>query len=378
MTTNALLALIAARKAASNRGDTEKPPMGRSRWRILPGWRNPAKAPANLDDAGKAEWAAQFFHDFGQHFVKDASNQVKAVYPCVDKIFGRPCQICDEISRGIVASQDDVTKKRLEDAKAAGRVLVNAVRLDGPGGHKVVVLELAPSAFNGKKGVGGVLSLFQDWPNLLDWDLGNDIIIERAGQGKDTTYGISAVPPSVKLDKASLIGQLTDLDAYVQREENAGAQRALAAVGAISGLLPAPTRPALTQAAAAAFAPAPQTAQVLNDIPDFPSNAAPNPFEPAPAVAPAPVAPVAMPTVTQVAPAPVAPQPVAAPAANPLAGISPEQLAAMMALLQQQQGAAPTATVAAPVAPAPVAAPVQAPAPASSGMSLEDMLKDLP
>jgi hypothetical protein len=296
----------------------------------------------------------------------------------VDKIFGRPCQICDEISRGIVASQDDVTKKRLEDAKAAGRVLVNAVRLDGPGGHKVVVLELAPSAFNGKKGVGGVLSLFQDWPNLLDWDLGNDIIIERAGQGKDTTYGISAVPPSVKLDKASLIGQLTDLDAYVQREENAGAQRALAAVGAISGLLPAPTRPALTQAAAAAFAPAPQTAQVLNDIPDFPSNAAPNPFEPAPAVAPAPVAPVAMPTVTQVAPAPVAPQPVAAPAANPLAGISPEQLAAMMALLQQQQGAAPTATVAAPVAPAPVAAPVQAPAPASSGMSLEDMLKDLP
>lgn len=260
---NALLALIAQRKAATSRLKTIKPNNGRNRYRILSSWRKD-------DSKGPVD---QFWMDFGQHFVKDATGAVKAVYVCVDKTFGRPCQICDEVARGIQNSIDDVQKKRLEDTKSSGRVLLNVLHLDGPTPTVPQVLEIAPSVFNGRKGVGGIVNLFADFPNLMSVGLdGNDIIIEKSGQGvNDTAYDVKAVPTQTTITPDQL-SKLADLDAFVAQENDQGAQRALAGVSAITGLLPAPVRPSLTNAAAAAFAQ-PVQAQVFDDLPSFPTAA---------------------------------------------------------------------------------------------------------
>ena len=70
---NALMELLKKKKqamGAHRRAKTVKPGDGTSRFRILPGWD-----PENL----------AFYHDFGQHFIKDLSGEIKAVYMCVDK-----------------------------------------------------------------------------------------------------------------------------------------------------------------------------------------------------------------------------------------------------------------------------------------------------
>src|SRR4051794_21809806 len=115
MSTEALMKLIADRKASVSRIKTIKPNPGRNRYRILPGWRK------NGDPT--------FYHDFGQHFIKNAAGEVKAVFICSDKTFGRPCAVCDSIGEGIRASVSDQQKKMLEDSRANARVLLNVLHL---------------------------------------------------------------------------------------------------------------------------------------------------------------------------------------------------------------------------------------------------------
>jgi hypothetical protein len=184
-----------------------KPNPGRNRYRILPGWRKSGDP--------------QFYHDFGQHFIKNAAGEFKAVYICTDKTFGRPCAICDSVGQAIRNSKSDSEKKLFEEARSNGRVLVNALHIDGPTPNEVQILELAPSAFNGKKGVGGIISLFTDWPDLLDPIKGSDIIIERSGTGKETAYGVSAVPGK-PLDP-KILEKLQDLDKFVAAGKRPGA-----------------------------------------------------------------------------------------------------------------------------------------------------------
>lgn len=114
-----------------NRRKTVKPTDGTTRWRILPSWRG----------AGQ-----QFYHDFGQHFVKDSTGKILAIYMCTEKTYGRPCQVCDAIRDGAKSAADDFTMKMLKDAGAGSRVLVNAIQLDGPAPTEVNILELAPGA----------------------------------------------------------------------------------------------------------------------------------------------------------------------------------------------------------------------------------------
>lgn len=221
---SSLLELINARKASVSRAKTLKPNPGRNRYRILPSWRGAEQ---------------QFWMDWGQHFVKGASGQVKAVYICTDKTFSTPCPVCDAIAHGILSSTDDVTKKRLEETKSTARVLLNVLHLDGSTPGTVQILEIAPTVFNGNKGVGGIISLFQDWPNLLDIAGGAEVIIEKSGTGKETRYGVSAVPG--KAVDAAVLKQLHDLDKFVQQENEQNKMRALTSVSAISGLLPPPS-----------------------------------------------------------------------------------------------------------------------------------------
>jgi hypothetical protein len=323
MTTQSLMDLLAKRKAQTGGQKTIKPKAGRNRYRILPGWRK------NGDPT--------FFHDFGQHFIKDAAGQVKAVYICTDKTFGRPCEVCDAVAQGIQMSTDDVMKKRVEEAKSSGRVLLNVLELDGPQPTVPQILEVAPTVFNGKKGVGGIISLFDEWPNMLDPNTGNDIIVEKSGAGLDTAYSVQIAGAS-KPVPADALTKLCDLDAYVLQENEQAQQRALASVRSVAGLPPPSNTPTLGYAPAAGAVASPYAAQPAPpawevdetlDIGALANAAAAATVAPAAvaavAVAPVEVAPAA---VAAVATAPVAAQPVAVAQVAPAAAVAPAAVAA--------------------------------------------------
>jgi hypothetical protein len=332
MTTQSLMDLLAKRKAATGGQKTIKPKAGRNRYRILPGWRK------NGDPT--------FFHDFGQHFIKDAAGQVKAVYICADKTFGRPCEVCDAVAQGIQMSTDDLTKKRVEEAKSSGRVLLNVLELDGQQPTVPQILEVAPTVFNGKKGVGGIISLFDEWPNMLDPNTGNDIIVEKSGAGLDTAYSVQIAGAS-KPVPADALAKLNDLDAYVLQENEQAQQRALASVRSVAGLPPVAANPALGYSAVAAGGvyaaqPAPQPWEVDETlaIGDPAMAAAIAAAQPAVAVAQPVAAAVVQPAAEPVAAA-VAAQPavaaavaqpaVAAAVAQPAAGTGDPELDALLA-----------------------------------------------
>jgi hypothetical protein len=220
----ALLKLLAERQAASSRARTIKPESGRNRYRILP-------SPKGAD--------AAFWADFGQHFIKDATGAVKAVYICTTKTFGRPCQICQSIEAASMNTTDDLTLKRLSEAQATPRVLLNVLHLDGPRPTEPQVLEIAPTVFNGRNGVGGIVSLFKEWPNLIDLEKGTDIIIEKSGSGRDTSYGVQVAGGSKPVNP-EVMKKVMDLDVFVAQENEQAKQRALTSVAAITGYLPPP------------------------------------------------------------------------------------------------------------------------------------------
>jgi hypothetical protein len=239
-----LLELLQKRKQQTSRIKTLKPAVGRGRYRILPGWRITGeelkawiKAPAGTEVAIADP---TFFMDFGQHFIKDAMGQIVAVTICQEKTFGKPCDVCSAISHGILNSVDDLTKKRLTDAKASSRVLLNVLHIDGPTPEEPQILEVAPSVFNGAKGVGGIISLFDEWPDLLHPLRGNDIIIEKSGTGMETRYGVQ-VAGSSKPVPIPALGKIANLDKFVAAEQEEAFRKALTSVSSITGLLPAPS-----------------------------------------------------------------------------------------------------------------------------------------
>lgn len=225
--TSALLELLKKKKqsmTANRRAKTVKPTDGTSRFRILPGWD--AKNPA-------------FYHDFGQHFIKDSTGELKAIYMCVDKTYGKPCSICDAISKGINASSDDAMIELLKEARSTGRVLMNALHVNGENPSEPVILEVAPTVFE------AIIGLIQEWgAEVIDLERGMDIIIERNGKGKLTKYAVQIASKSAKVDPA-IMKKITNLDEYVAQESEENATRALTNLAAISGYLSSPTRPSL-------------------------------------------------------------------------------------------------------------------------------------
>lgn len=235
-TGNKLLDLIAARKNQVSKTKTIKPEMGRNRYRILPSW------------AGEGE---AFWKDYGQHFIKDGANKVQAVFVCNDKTFGTPCEVCTALAQGIQHAEDDLTIKRLTDAKANARVLLNVLWLDNGGkcpSDIPQILEVAPSVFNGAKGVGGIISLFSEWPNLVNLQDGVDVIIEKSGTGMETRYGVQ-VAGSSKPVPANVLEKLHNLDNFVATETAETQRKTLSSLASSYGVrlslpgAPNPDRP---------------------------------------------------------------------------------------------------------------------------------------
>lgn len=219
-----LMELIAQKKAAlksGNRQKTVKPPEGRSKWRILPGWRT--------------DGDPTFYHDFGQHFIKDGTDTLKAVYVCVDKTFGKPCEVCGALEHAIKNTSDDTMVELLKKSKASGRVLLNALHVDGDKPTEPQILELSPNTF------AEFLNIVQEWgAEVLDLDGGKDVIIERTGKGLQTKYSLQVAAKSVVVS-ADTMKKVVNLDEYVAQESEEQAKRALANLNAVAGMLPSPT-----------------------------------------------------------------------------------------------------------------------------------------
>ena len=223
-----LAATKASMEARQGKGDKPiKPPGGKSRWRILPGWD--AKNPEN------------FSIEIGEHWIKDSAGKVLGVIVCERDTFGQPCPVCDAIWTAIKATTDDEQIKALKEMLSKRSFLFNALRVDGADASPTEpkLLALPPTA------AGMVLDLVatrlvEDDVNLLDLSAGYDIFIEKTGTGFDTKYSVMDAKKSTPVDPAAM-KNVKDLAAYVAKQKADGERKGLGIVRtAVSGLLSAP------------------------------------------------------------------------------------------------------------------------------------------
>ena len=227
---------MAAKKSRQN---TLKPQPGTHAYRILPSWRGG-------DDK-------QFWHDFAMHFIKNkGETKPAAVYICSDKTFGKPCEVCEAAKKLMAVSTNDDMTKQLKEALSAQRYLLNVLHLTGTEPGKVQIMEVGQGVFE------SICGLIGEYGDITDLNEGTDIKITRTGTGLDTKYTVMPAAKS-KPVPASILGQLPNLDEFVAQENPAGETKALTAVGAIAGLLPASgsaaprgSHPALSQLSAEA------------------------------------------------------------------------------------------------------------------------------
>lgn len=241
--------LMAAKKAqiaeqSGRRVNTVKPKQGSTRFRILPSWRG-------VDED-------QFYHDFGQHFIKDEKGQIKAVYVCVEKTYSKPCVICDMIREGIHESKDDDQKALLKQAFASGRVLVNALQVETDR-TTPVILELSPTTFDKiidiyQQNVDDDDESFNIITNIND---GVDIIITRAGTGLTTEYSVQPALKGSKPVGKEVLAKMANLDEFVAQEQELALLKATSAAReVISGTKALPK-------------PKPTDAEFDDDVPAF-------------------------------------------------------------------------------------------------------------
>ena len=192
-------------------GRTIKPKQGQNRYVLLPSWREG-------DDP-------QFWHDFASHYIKDAADQLQAVYVCANETFGRPCAICDgltEVQRTKGVNDEEVAAL-VKEARASTKFLVNVLALDTDTPDTPQVLELGKLAF------GGLVNVVEEWAEqVFDPTNPQIIIVERTGTGtNDTKY---TVQPSAK--RHALKGKPTpvNLDEFVAQESDEMERKALNAL----------------------------------------------------------------------------------------------------------------------------------------------------
>lgn len=249
-----LMALLAAKKQSMKKAEkTVKLKPGKNRVRLLPGWRK----------GEEHVW----FQDFGQHFIKDAADQLQAVYLCSHATYEKPCEVCNALAAASRGVTDDETLEVLAKAKASRTVLINALMLDSDQPNTPVILELKRGVF------GKLVEIVEEWSGSpLDPEKGQEIIMTREGTGLTTKYDATIGPKVYKVPAAALT-QLHDLDAYVKQESDEQKRKAIAAVNSVAGFLPAPSGGDVPKTSASRLsAPAkaaPAAAPEFDDVPDF-------------------------------------------------------------------------------------------------------------
>lgn len=237
--------LMTAKKQSMKRVErTVKIQPGKSRVRLLQGWRK----------GEEHVW----YHDFGQHFIKDSTDQIQAVYLCTDATFGHDCPVCKAIQEAGRLITDDATQKTLSKAVAGKTVLVNALMLDSSEPNTPVILEL-------KRGVFGQLMeiLEENGPEaFFDLNEGHEIVITRDGKGLNTTYNAQMAIKKGSPIPAAALQRLNNLDEYVKQENEEGKRKAISAVSSVAGIGYTPATSATSTAPALSAPSAPIGAAV--------------------------------------------------------------------------------------------------------------------
>lgn len=215
-----LMELMKAKKAQLKpKAKTLKPKPGGNRYVLLPGWR-----------VGEEHiW----YHDFGQHFIKNAAGEIQAIYPCADKTYGDQCPICDGLTKAIRMSSDDETVKLLKEAVSGQSFLMNVLALDEEDDALPQILQL------GKLAYGQLVETVEQWGvAVFDPTEPLVIVVNRDGKGLNTKYTVQPSPKKHTLPK-NILSKLNNLDEYVKQENEEQQRRALSAINSVAGLLPA-------------------------------------------------------------------------------------------------------------------------------------------
>lgn len=218
MDTAKLMEMMKAKKAALKSKDkTIKPQPGTNRYILLPGWRK----------GEEHVW----YHDFGQHFIKNEAGEIQAVYPCNEAIYGKPCPICEGLQRAQHAASDDETIELLKGAKAGRSYLMNVLALDSEDPNTPQTLEIRSQAF------GQLLEAVEEWAGtMFDTSDAQIFTITREGKGLNTKYSVQVSPKRQGVPKAAL-SKLPNLDEYVQMESEDQKRKALSAINNVAGIL---------------------------------------------------------------------------------------------------------------------------------------------
>lgn len=198
---------------------TLKPNPGANRYVLLPGWR---KGEEHI-----------WFHDFGQHYIKNAAGEIQAVYPCLDKTYGNPCPICEGLSKAARMTTDDETVALLKEAASGQSYLFNVLALDADDSATPQILEVRKTVF------GQIVDLIEEWgAAVFDSEAPQIITVNREGKGLNTKYSVQISPKKHTLPKG-VFAKLNNLDEYVRQENEEQRRRALNAINNVAGLLPA-------------------------------------------------------------------------------------------------------------------------------------------
>ncbi|MDR9847121.1 hypothetical protein [Herbaspirillum huttiense] len=245
-----LKSLMAAKKQSMKKTEkTVKVSPGKNRIRLLPGWRK----------GEEHVW----FHDFGQHFIKDAADQIQAVYVCTSATFETRCPVCEALANATRAAGDDTVAETLEKAKASRTVLVNALMLDSNEPNTPVILELKRGVF------AELVTIVEEWgASVFDLDNGQEIVINREGKGLNTKYSAQISPKKYPVPAAALT-KLNNLDDYVKQESEEQQRRALGAINSVAGIAPPGADVPLTSASRlVGHSTSTASATVVDDEPD--------------------------------------------------------------------------------------------------------------
>lgn len=182
------------------------------------------------------EWSptGDFSQNWGQHFIKDTTGNLKAVYVCTKTNFDEECPVCQAISEGMAMTSDEDILKALKDSRSSKRILVNALYLKG-GKHEKpettpVVLDLPPTVWEAI--LTTAETFMAEGVNVFDLDEGHNFVIEKTGSGMNTEYKVT---PSPRSTKVNVIGDMKDLAQWARQESEADKAKAVTSVRVIAG-----------------------------------------------------------------------------------------------------------------------------------------------
>lgn len=201
-----------------------KPTPGKSKYVLLKGWNK--------------ESPETFWHDYGQHFIKDGAGVMLAVYPCDAATYGSDCPVCNQLSAAMSASGSDSTTELLKESRSSREYLVNVLALDSDQPNTPQTLSLGSGAFS------AVMAIVGSWAGTVFKEGESQVIeIDRSGAGLLTKYSVQVLPTFHKFS-AAVYELLPNLDEYVQSEGEAQMRKAVGAIGGLAGMapsLPSPT-----------------------------------------------------------------------------------------------------------------------------------------